>query len=323
VAGIFLSYRREDAGGHAGRLYDKLADRFGDEMVFRDIDTLRPGSVFVEYIEASIANADVVIAMIGRDWISATDAEGRLRLADPNDYVRFELETALRRNVRVIPVLVRNPVMPRADDLPGELSLLAQRHAFELPDQHWPFAVDALIAALSDFVAPANRDAVRDNDSHSAAPSSAAWEFAVAKIDVGQLKPPELLEALKAVCAEFDEGRRPNETLVTVATVVDGSKRRVLILTSRALEVHSIDTNRERGTFDAESHQVIDLENIRSARKRKRLLSLLERPWVLELDLKVPMTGPSGEQIPRVDIIFIRPRGRMDEMLRYIQAKGG
>jgi hypothetical protein len=154
VAGIFLSYRREDAGGHAGRLYDKLADRFGSELVFRDIDTLRPGSVFVEYIDASIANADVVIAMIGRDWLSATDAEGHRRLADPNDYVRFEIETALRRNVRVIPVLVRNAVMPRADELPDELSPLAQRHAFELPDQHWPFATDALLAAIED-IAPA------------------------------------------------------------------------------------------------------------------------------------------------------------------------
>ena len=152
MAGIFLSYRREDAGGHAGRLYDQLQVHFGPEKVFRDIDTLSPGTDFVEAIETAISSADVVVALIGRDWVSVTGPNGVRRLDEPEDYVRLELEAALRRGIPVIPVLVRSGTMPQRTDLPTELAPLTRRHAFDLPDQHWPFAVKALLAALEQHV---------------------------------------------------------------------------------------------------------------------------------------------------------------------------
>ncbi len=154
MPGIFLSYRREDAGGHAGRLYDELQAHFGAQNVFRDIDTLLPGADFVDHIEEAIGAADVVVALIGRDWVSATGATGQRRLDESEDYVRLELEAALGRGIPLIPVLVRNATMPRRQELPDALAPLTRRHAFELPDQHWPFAVKALLAALERYVSP-------------------------------------------------------------------------------------------------------------------------------------------------------------------------
>jgi hypothetical protein len=154
MPGIFLSYRREDAGGHAGRLYDQLQEHFGKRNVFRDIDTLLPGADFVDHIESAIAGADVVVAVIGRDWSSATSASGQRRLDEPEDYVRLELEAALRRGIPLLPVLVRNATMPRREELPSALAPLTRRPAFELPDQHWPYAVKALLDALEQHVKP-------------------------------------------------------------------------------------------------------------------------------------------------------------------------
>src|SRR4051812_26727912 len=102
---IFLSYRRTDAPGHAGRLYDRLVDRFGDDCVFRDLDTLEPGADFVEVIEETVARCDALLAVIGRDWLTPT-APGKRRIDDPLDWVRLEITHALDRRIRVVPVLV-------------------------------------------------------------------------------------------------------------------------------------------------------------------------------------------------------------------------
>ncbi len=148
TGGIFLSYRREDAGGQAGRLYDTLVQRFGPAAVFRDIDTIPPGADFVEHIEESIASADVILVVIGRDWVSATDDNGQRRLDQPDDYVRLELEMALRRDVPVIPVLVRDAAMPLRDQVPEDLVSLTRRQAIPLPDQHWDLAIGNLVRTL-------------------------------------------------------------------------------------------------------------------------------------------------------------------------------
>src|SRR5207247_2365741 len=105
-------YRREDASGHAGRLYDVLAAAFGADQVFIDVDTIEPGVDFVERIETSVASVDALVAVIGRDWLTAADAEGRRRLDNPEDFVRLEIASALSRNIRVIPVLVEGARMP-------------------------------------------------------------------------------------------------------------------------------------------------------------------------------------------------------------------
>src|SRR6185436_14946996 len=97
AANIFINYRREDTAGHAGRLFDRLSGRFPGR-VFMDIDTIEPGIDFVEIIEQAVGCCEVLIVMIGRDWVTLKDESGRRRLDNPNDFVRLEIATALARN---------------------------------------------------------------------------------------------------------------------------------------------------------------------------------------------------------------------------------
>jgi len=145
---IFISYRREDSSGHAGRLFDRLCDRFGRERVFRDFETIAAGDDFVEALRRRIAQSDVVLVLIGPRWLAATNDEGQWRLADENDWVRIEIEAALERKIRVIPVLVQGAVMPRPKDVPGALAGLAQRNAVELRDASFDQDARALLDQL-------------------------------------------------------------------------------------------------------------------------------------------------------------------------------
>lgn len=144
----FISYRRDDAPGEAGRLADQLRARVGDERVFIDVDAIRAGDDFAQVIDRELANCSAMLVLIGRTWAQGVDAAGRCRLDDPQDFVRLEVETALRRNVRVVPVLVRGAVLPKPDVLPPALHPLLRRQAFELADTHFRSDVDRLIAAL-------------------------------------------------------------------------------------------------------------------------------------------------------------------------------
>lgn len=148
MARIFISYRRDDTAGHAGWLNERLSNHFGQDEVFRDINTLEPGVDFVEEIQREVSTCDVLIAMIGRNWLTVTDAAGRLRLENPEDFVRLEIGTALQRNIRVIPVLVHGATPPRAADLPDDLKPLARRHAIELSDARWSYDVARLVEAI-------------------------------------------------------------------------------------------------------------------------------------------------------------------------------
>jgi DNA-binding beta-propeller fold protein YncE len=155
VSGVFISYRRDDCPGHAGRLYDRLAERFGEERVFMDIDAIEPGVDFAERIEQAVGSCDVLIALIGDDWLHASDARGRRRLDDPADFVRLELAAGLQRSgLRVIPVLVQGASMPATDDLPDELEELARRNAFELSDGRWRYDADRLTDVVERVTAP-------------------------------------------------------------------------------------------------------------------------------------------------------------------------
>src|SRR5579862_959179 len=116
--GIFVSYRRQESSHLAGRLYDRLADRFGEDQMFMDVDTIEPGVDFAEEIFRAVASCKVLLAIIGPSWLTATDANGRRRLDDPDDIVRLEIEAALGRSVRVIPILIEGAVMPTRQDLP-------------------------------------------------------------------------------------------------------------------------------------------------------------------------------------------------------------
>ena len=147
---ILVSYRREDSAAYAGRLADRLRQRFGADNVFVDIDTIQPGQDFVESIEASVGSCDALVAVIGRNWLSGSDTTGRRRLDNPDDYVRREIATALRRGVRVIPALVGGATMPVASELPDDLPTLVRRQALEITDTRFHHDADRLIqSALS------------------------------------------------------------------------------------------------------------------------------------------------------------------------------
>ena len=145
---IFLSYRREDAADAAGRLYDALIARFGAGTVFIDINSIDPGADFAETVGGALASCDVLLALIGRHWLTAADARGTVRLEDPADLVRVEIQTALASNVRVIPVLVQGAEMPGADQLPDGLKALAGRNAVEMTAARWNYDLERLTAAL-------------------------------------------------------------------------------------------------------------------------------------------------------------------------------
>ena len=146
---VFISYRQQDSAGHARGLHDRLVKHFGRDQVFMDLG-IHPGEDFPRRINKALARCDVLLAVIGRGWCDARDGQGRLRLEDPNDYLRIEIETALRRrDVAVFPVLVAGARMPEEDELPGELSALADIQAHELADgRRWDGDVDFLADAV-------------------------------------------------------------------------------------------------------------------------------------------------------------------------------
>jgi hypothetical protein len=126
---IFMSYRREETAYPAGWLYDRMADRYSSGQVFKDVDSIELGDDFVEVITRAVGSCDVLLALIGNEWLTISDAQGQRRLDDPDDFVRLEIEAALTRNVRVIPILVDGARMPRADELPASLARLVRRQA--------------------------------------------------------------------------------------------------------------------------------------------------------------------------------------------------
>jgi len=144
---VFISYRREDAAASAGRLADALVARFGRNSVFMDVDTIEPGLDYTEVIDRAVGHCDVLIALIGPHWLEAKTARGR-RLDDPQDLVRLEIESALARNIRVVPTLVGGSEMPSAEQLPGALAALAKRNAVELTDKRYRSDLQFLLEPL-------------------------------------------------------------------------------------------------------------------------------------------------------------------------------
>jgi hypothetical protein len=129
---IFMSYRREETAYPAAWLFDRLASHFGRDQVFKDVDSIELGEDFIEVINTAVESCDVLLALIGDRWLTIADQGGRPRLDNPADFVRLEIEAALARKVRVIPILVDGAGMPRADELPVSLAYLARRQALEL-----------------------------------------------------------------------------------------------------------------------------------------------------------------------------------------------
>ncbi len=145
---VFLSYRRGDVGGYAGRLTDALLQRLGAKGVFQDVTAIAPGQDFTAAIDRALDDSDAVLAVIGPGWLTAATPQGAPRLFEANDYVRLELARTLHRNVRVVPVLVGGASLPAAADLPDQIQGLVQRQAVVLHDETWHQDVEGLVRSL-------------------------------------------------------------------------------------------------------------------------------------------------------------------------------
>lgn len=162
---IFISYRRNDSAGHAGRLYDRLRAHFGADQVFMDVTGIEAGTDFVETIDAAVGGCDVLIAVIGPEWARCADNAGHRRLELANDFIRLEVGSALKRKVRVVPILVEGALMPAGDDLPEDLQSLTRRQAVELRDSRWDADVEDLIASLERIPGTSNAAGVSQTPS--------------------------------------------------------------------------------------------------------------------------------------------------------------
>jgi TonB family protein len=156
LGSIFVSYRRTDSQGEAGRLFDDLVNHFGEQMVFMDVAGIEAGRDFRKAIEDGVAKCGVILVVIGPQWLDAKDESGAGRLDDPADFVRIETASALRRDIPVIPVLVRGAEMPRAEELPEDLKDLAYRNCIELTHARWRSDIQLLTEALRRLVGDAS-----------------------------------------------------------------------------------------------------------------------------------------------------------------------
>jgi TIR domain/WD domain, G-beta repeat len=188
---IFISYRREETAYPAGWLYDRLVEHFGQGQIFKDVDSIALGDDFVDVINTAVARCDVLLALIGDRWLTITGEDGRRRLEDPSDFVRLEIEAALARGIRVIPVLVDGARMPRARDLPPSLAKLVRRQALELSPSRFDFDTGRLLRVLDSSLAEAQARPASTGPRLPAAPALARRDPGTKRTSVSAQAPGE------------------------------------------------------------------------------------------------------------------------------------
>jgi TIR domain len=154
--GVFISYRRCDTGPYARLLKEHLSERFPGTPVFMDLDSIEAGLDFAEVIRDAVNSCLVLVALIGSRWVTVADEQGRRRIEDPGDYVRFEIRTALERGVRVIPVLADGAKPLKQPQLPPDLGKLARLSALELSYDRLDYD-ETRLAAVIDKILAASR----------------------------------------------------------------------------------------------------------------------------------------------------------------------
>jgi hypothetical protein len=147
-AKVFISYRRDDSAPFAGRLYDRLTDVIGQENIFMDVDSISLGLDFAEVIRTAVTSCDVMLAIIGPAWATISE-DGRRRLDDPDDFVRLEVETALERGIRVVPILVDGAELPEREELPTTLQPLVRRQTLRLTHDQFRLETQRLLDDLA------------------------------------------------------------------------------------------------------------------------------------------------------------------------------
>ena len=147
-AKIFISYRRDDSAGHAGRVHDRLAHEFGPDLLFMDVDSIPLGSDFIKVLREEVGKCDALLAVIGHHWLDAQDAGGKRRLDGVSDFVRIEIATALQRDIPVIPILLDGAKIPKREELPPDLQGLTARNGLDIRHGSFHTDMDRLIGGL-------------------------------------------------------------------------------------------------------------------------------------------------------------------------------
>jgi uncharacterized protein YecT (DUF1311 family) len=218
LGGVFISYRREDSGGFAGRIYDRLTTSLGQDNVFFDVDSIAPGVDFIDTLNDRLGRCDALVAVIGKSWLSNVEPDKRRRLDDPTDYVRLEIEAALHRSIRVIPVLVDGAALPKTGDLPETLAKLTRRQAIEISLTRFESDVERLVEALSALEDGLHRGAgaTADLTAHDSSPNQ----------DISPSRPPNAVSAQSLLASPpTSDGKRwgvaiPLAAVAAVAIVV-------------------------------------------------------------------------------------------------------
>ena len=211
---IFISYRREESRWSARSLHDRLIQRFDRNQIFMDVDSVGLGEDFVKTIEETVGSCDVLIAVIGAHWLTSTDGQGDRRLDNPEDFVRMEIATALRRNIRVIPVLVDGASMPRSTDLPDDLKQLVRRNALQVGDTHFDDDCRRLVAAIEQILEKAAAER-REHEPRAQPPSPVAPSTSPAKPEADKLsaEAPKVVSPLPPKLAEPGREKPPQPSL--------------------------------------------------------------------------------------------------------------
>ncbi|WP_430931653.1 toll/interleukin-1 receptor domain-containing protein [Saccharicrinis sp. 156] len=146
---IFLSYRRDDSSDITGRIYDRLVQHFGDGNIFKDVDSIPLGADFRDHLDSAVSKCHFFLAIVGPDWLYARDDDSTSYLNNPSDFVRIELESALKRDIPVIPILVRKATMPLGNTLPESLKPFIYRNGISIrPDPDFHNDMDRLMRAI-------------------------------------------------------------------------------------------------------------------------------------------------------------------------------
>lgn len=148
---VFISYRRDDSSGYARAIYNELRERLGPENTFMDVDAIEPGLDFIKVIEDEVGRCNVLLALIGREWLGALEGANS-RILSQNDHVRTEIASALKRDIRVIPVLLGGAIMPASENLPADIIPLTRRNAIEIRHTHFDTDVESLVNVLFKLV---------------------------------------------------------------------------------------------------------------------------------------------------------------------------
>ena len=242
---IFISYRRDDSEGEAGRLSDDLAQTFQEGSVFMDVNAIQPGRDFRKAIDESIRKCSVLLAVVGRDWLESKNASGQRRLEEETDFVRLEIASALRRDIPVVPVLVRGARMPRADQLPADLRELAYRNAVELTHARWKSDVRVLIQALRPYMGGSGEEVPLQTPSSGSTPLPAA----LMQKPVAEAEPTAIAGIERAILERV--GRELAAYIGPIAEIVvrRAAKRCTSVADLCALVAQEIDSSADRAKF--------------------------------------------------------------------------